>query len=230
MGGARRTGGRAEIENERKKRTGTQTETEMVGPSILTSKSHTPSLPRWSLDPDYHLHSPPSLLVGAEVQGDFTDQKQTEVVRVRRAALDLTTTTTLTLTQTTQTLTRTDRGGMILWPRRLGPSTSPMSSLLLSSPLLPGRPSSPHPERLSENSESVHLHMCLLWRFTTSGQGPSRSHHRPAITNTVTNTETKNENVKETESTNGRKTGRGRATGFTRKASWNILDSPSQAI
>lgn len=153
------------------------------------------------------------------------DQKQTEGVVMKRGVLDPTTTITLTLTQIT--LTQTDKGGMTLWPRQLGPSTSPMVFLLRFSPPLLARLTPPHPES-PESSESAHLRMCLLWRFMTSGLGPSRSPRRPATTNMETNTETEKgsetenaietENVIETGSVNGRETGRGRATGFLRGA------------
>lgn len=152
------------------------------------------------------------------------DQKQTEGVGMK----SLDPTTPITLTQITQTHTQTDKGGVTLWRQRPEPSTSPTAILLrFSPPSLLAHPTLPPPrlESLSESSESAHRHMCLLWRFTTSGPGPSRSPRRPA-TNTVKNTETEkekgnateNESATETENESATETGRGRATGFLRGA------------
>lgn len=73
------------------------------------------------------------------------DQKRTEWVGMKRGALEPTTTITLTLTQT---LTQTDKGGMTLLPRQLGPFTSPTPILLRSSPLQLARLTPLHRESL----------------------------------------------------------------------------------
>lgn len=73
------------------------------------------------------------------------DKKQTKGVGMKRGALDPTTTITLTLTQIT--LTQTDKGGMTLWPRQLGPSTSTAFLLRFSPPPLACL-TPPHPESL----------------------------------------------------------------------------------
>lgn len=144
------------------------------------------------------------------------DQKQTEGVEMRKGALDPTTITTLTLTQITRTLTQTDREGTTPWPRRLGAFTSPTPTLPCFSRLPLAHPTPPRPESPSESSGSARRHMCLLWRFTTSGPGPSRSPRRPATTNTVTNTETERGNERASERGNEKEKGRGNERGKER--------------
>lgn len=160
------------------------------------------------------------------------EQKWTEGFGMKRGPLD--TTITLTRTRITQTLTQKDTGGATLQPRRPEASTSPTPILLRFSPLPLARPTPPHPENLAESNESSRRHMCLLWRYTTSGLGPSRSPRKPVTTNTVTNTGTETEigtgtgTGTETETESGTETGRGRATGFL-KGALSTLDSPSLA-
>lgn len=216
--------------NERERGTGTPRE--IFGPSILTttSKSHTPNLQQ-SPDPGRRLHGHPSLRV-VVVGADFMEQKWTEGFGMKRGPLD--TTITLTRTRITQTLTQKDTGGATLQPRRPEASTSPTPILLRFSPLPLARPTPPRPENLAESNESSRRHMCLLWRYTTSGLGPSRSPRKPVTTNTVTNTGTETEigtgtgTGTETETESGTETGRGRATGFL-KGALSTLDSPSLA-
>lgn len=158
------------------------------------------------------------------------EQKWREGFGMKRGPLGTTTTITLTRTRITQTLTQKDTGGATLQPRRPEASTSPTPILLRFSPLPLARPTPPRPESLAESNESSRRHMCLLWRYTKSGPGPSRSPRKPVTTNTVTNTETEKGTETETGTESGRESGTetGRATGFL-KGALSTLDSPSLA-